>query len=132
MMLKRMRNDCGFTLAELLIVLAILAILAAIVSVNLAGITGGARSDAAGQELNIVQAAFDTLMTETEAVTISEYLASGVVSVGPSTVIICYKEDGTTTAVPAGDYYLRLRGNSTGKYTWDSEGSVGQVSFRTD
>jgi prepilin-type N-terminal cleavage/methylation domain-containing protein len=122
-------NEWGFTLAELLIVLAILAIVAGIVLFNLAGITGGARSDAAGQELGIVQAAFDALMTETEAITISEYLAGGGVSVGPSTVITCHKEDGTIIAVPADGYYLRLRGASTGRYSWDSEGFVRQASY---
>ena len=129
-MFKRMRSsEHSFTLVELLLVLVILTILVGIVAASLVGTTGGARETAAGEELDIVQTAFDTLMAEVGAVTISEYLTSGGVSVGPSTVITCYKHDGTTITIPTGDYYLRLRGTSTGKYTWDSEGFVGQASY---
>ena len=131
-MFKRIRGERGFTLVELLVVLAILAILIAVVVPNLAGQTGGTRAKAASEELHIVQSAFDVLMAEVPAVTISEYSTGGGISVGPSTVITCYEYDGTTITIPTGDFYLRLRGNSTGKYTWDSEGSVSQVSFQQD
>ena len=128
-MLEMATDERGFTLAELLITLAILAILAGIVLSNLVGMIGGVRSQAAGQELDIVQAAFDTLIAETQAITISEHLSGGGVSVGASTVITCYMEDGTIVVVPADDYFLRLRGDSTGKYIWTSDGFVGQASY---
>ena len=128
-MSKRKRNECGYTLVELLLVLAILGILMNIVASSLAGITGGATSKAAATELQIVQSAFDTLMVEVGAITVSENLTSGGVTVSPSTVIACYGQGGVVINVPTSDYYLRLRMSSNGKYTWDSEGLVSQASY---
>ena len=128
-MSKRKGNGRGFTPAELLVVLAILASLVSMVAPNLAAMTGGARSQAAEEELDIVQSAFDTLIIEVGAITVAENLASGGVSIGPSTVITCYKHDGTTIEVPTGDHYLRLRTTSEGEYTWDREGLVRQASY---
>ena len=128
-MFKRTHNGCSFTVVESVVAPVIAIILTGIVVLSLVGITGRVRSKAAAQELDIVQSAFDTLMIEAGAVTISEYLASGGVSVGPSTVITCYKQGRTTITVPTSDYYLRLWTTSTGKYTWDSEGLVRQASY---
>jgi prepilin-type N-terminal cleavage/methylation domain-containing protein len=69
-MLKRIRSERGFTLVELLVVLAILAILIAIVVPNLAGLTGGAKARAAQTELQIVQTAMDTMIARYEAITV--------------------------------------------------------------
>ena len=119
----------GFTLVELLVVFSIIAILVSIVAPGLAGITGGARSKAAHEELKIVQSTLDTLMIQLGAITVSENLASGGVSVGPSTVITCYRDDGTTMGVPIGRYYWHLRSNSAGRYTWDNDGMVSQALY---
>jgi type II secretory pathway pseudopilin PulG len=128
-MFRRMRSERGFTVVELVVILFITAILVGIVVSGLAGIAGAARSKAAAEELDIVQSAFDTLMIEVGAITVSENLVSGGLAVGSSTLITCYRHDGTTVYIPTGDYYLRLRTNSSGKYTWDSEGFVRQVSY---
>jgi len=125
-MFKRIRGERGFTLVELLVVLAILAILIAIVVPNLAGITGGAKKTAAGTELSTVQSAMDTLMTETQAVTVSP---GDNTTVGPSTAITCYKYDGNSITTPTTDYWLRLRTTSTGKYSWTNAGTVTQNSY---
>lgn len=128
-MLKGKRNEWGYTLVELLLVLAIVGILMNVVVSSLTGITGGARSKAAATELQIVQSAFDTLMVEVGAITVSENFTSGGVTVGPSTVITCYGQGGVVLNVPTSDYYLRVQMPSNGKYTWDSEGSVSQASY---
>ena len=116
-MFKRIRRESGFTLVELLVVLAILAILIAVVVPNLAGLTGGARAKAARTELSIVQTAMDTLMSEYEAVSVTagstDNVGSGttveywsVSSIDPDTL------DETTTNA---DTTLRLRTTSTGR-----------------
>jgi prepilin-type N-terminal cleavage/methylation domain-containing protein len=127
--IRKMRGESGFTLVELLVALFIVGLLLGIVAPNLTGLTGGARSKAAREELLVVQKAFDTIMAEVGAVTISECLTPGGISVGPSMVITAYRHDGTYISLPAGRYYLRLRTASTGKYTWDSEGFVSQTSY---
>jgi type II secretory pathway pseudopilin PulG len=127
--IRTIRSESGFTPVELLVVLFIMALILGIVVPNLAGIAGWTRSKAAARELRIVQSAFDTMMAEARAVTISECLIPGGVSVGPSTVITCYRHDGTQITLPTNRYYLRLHTASTGKYTWDDEGFVSQTSY---
>jgi prepilin-type N-terminal cleavage/methylation domain-containing protein len=130
-MLKRIRGERGFTLVELLVVLAILAILIAIVVPNLAGLTGGARGDAARTELSIVQTAMDTLMSENEAVSVT--LGAQQV-VGPNTQVEYFKvisidvDTGAEQTGP-GTANLRLRTTSTGEYSWGTSGEITQEVY---
>jgi len=130
-MLKRMHGERGFTLVELLVVLAIMAILVAIVVPNLAGLTGGARGTAAREELSIVQTAMDTLMSENEAVSVT---AGSATAVGPYTQVTYYYvisiDPGTgQESTGPGTATLRLRTTSNGTYSWTSGGAVTQVSY---
>ncbi|MBM4466662.1 MAG: type II secretion system protein [Chloroflexi bacterium] len=63
-MFNRIRSERGFTLVELLVVLAILAILVAIVVPNLTGLLTGTTTTAMKQEKDVVQNAIDSYYTQ--------------------------------------------------------------------
>ena len=130
-MFKRIRSERGFTLVELLIVLAIMAILIAIVVPNLAGLTGGARGTAARTELSIVQTAMDTLMSENEAVSVTVNVDA---KVGPGTTVTYWyvtniDPDTLVETTSSTNTTLRLRTTSTGEYSWTTGGAVTQKVY---
>ena len=68
-MLKKLKNEQGFTLTELLIVVAILGILVAVVLPNFVGLLGSSKTSAGSAELNILQTAVDAKLANTSSAT---------------------------------------------------------------
>lgn len=107
------RGEAGFTLVELLVVVAILAVLVAIVLANFSGLLSGSQTTAASAELNIVQTAVDVKMA-------NESLTS-VTAVGTAT------NDMTSSGLNLHPTYMRSQ-TAKGTYTMTSAGVVTQAS----
>ena len=104
-------GEQGFTLVELLIVLAILAVLVAVVLPNFTGLLGSSQTTAASAEKTIVQTAVDAKM------------AAG--NMATTTAITTATNDMTTFGL----YPTYMRGTTTkGTYTCDSTGKVAQAT----
>jgi type IV pilus assembly protein PilA len=113
--LKKQRGEAGFTLVELLIVLAILAILVAVVLPNFTGLLGKSQTTAASAEKTIVQTAVDANMAAS--------------SLATTKAITTATTDMTTASGGFGLYPSYMRGTATkGTYTVDTTGKVTQAT----
>jgi type IV pilus assembly protein PilA len=113
--LKKQRGEAGFTLVELLIVLAILAILVAVVLPNFTGLLGKSQTTAGDAERVIVQTAVDAKMA-------SDGMAT-------TTAVTAATTDMTTGSGGFGLYPTYMRGTVTkGTYTVDTTGKVEQAT----
>jgi type IV pilus assembly protein PilA len=111
---RRRRGEGGFTLVELLVVLAILGILAAIVMANFTGLLGSSQTTAASAEETIVQTAVDAKMADNSWAT--------------TTAITTGTKDMTTTSGGFSLHPTYMRSTETnGKYTVDTTGKVTQT-----
>lgn len=104
------RGEDGFTLVELLVVVAILSVLVAVVMTNFSGLLGGSQTSAAAAELNIVQTAVDVKMADQSLSTVTAVTSatSSMSTLGISSYVR------TTTA--------------KGTYTLAADGTVTQVT----
>jgi type IV pilus assembly protein PilA len=82
--LKRLRESKGFTLVELLIVIAILGVLAAVVLPNVTGLADEGQTEAAKAELVTVQTAMDTMMAKNALTAVTATSATANMSSFPT------------------------------------------------
>jgi type IV pilus assembly protein PilA len=107
------RGQKGFTLMELLIVVAILGVLAAVVIPRFTGLIGEGETQAASTELEVVQTAMTAAMAANEV--------SAVTANGTATQLTT--DTAIPTEAPLGPYIQTPTG---WYYTWDAEGDVTQ------
>ena len=111
---KRLNSEAGFTLTELLIVVAILGVLVAVVLPNFTGLLGSAKTNSGAAELNIVQTAVDAKLANTNATT--------------TTAITVATSDMTASGFDLNPQFMRSTATH-GTYTVDATGQVTQASF---
>lgn len=112
---KRYKGEAGFTLTELLIVVAILGVLVAVVLPNFVGLLGGAQSTSASAELNIVQTAVDAKMAAENLATI------------PAINVATNDMTSAAGGFDLAPTYMRSS-TTKGTYTMDATGAVAQVT----
>ena len=112
--LKLHRDSKGFTLVELIIVVAILGVLAAIIVPNVTGLASYGEPEAAQQELATVQTAMDIMMAKTGATSVNVTAATSDMSAFP-------------TGTPLYPDYLRTS-TTKGTYSVVASGLVTQAT----
>lgn len=108
------QDSRGFTLVELLIVIAILGVLAAIVLPNVIGLSDSGQSEAAKAELTVVQTAMDIMMAKLALTSVNATSATSDMSAFP-------------TGSPLYPDYLRTS-PTKGTYSCTTTGLVSQAT----
>ena len=113
-MLKKLNSERGFTLVELLIVVAILGVLVAVVLPNFTGLLTNASSNAGAAELRIVQTAVDAKLANTASAT--------------TTAVTTATNDMTAAGFGLNPAYMRST-TTKGTYTMNVSGQVVQATY---
>jgi prepilin-type N-terminal cleavage/methylation domain-containing protein len=125
--LKRIHKDQkGFTLIEVLVVMTILGILAAIVSISLLGVTASARQKAKDAEKQTVQAALDAMLSDQQAASNNTGCDGSLhnnMTIFPLNT--AYTTQGTGNPTALSTHYLR-EGRTQYLYSCDASGNITQ------
>lgn len=110
------KSEKGFTLMELIVILAILGILGAVLVPNIAKFIGRGSAEAAATEIQAIQQAMDLYMADNNLTAVT---AQGAATRDMSTIIANPPNQGLYP-----NYTRFATAGRTGGYTWDVAGKV--------